>query len=104
MVLDHVADCPGLVIKLATILDAKFLSHRDLDATHMGAIPNRLKDRIGKTSVKDVLHRLLSQIVVDPEDVLLGKILMQDLAQFARRRPVVAKRLFDDKAGVGGAS
>src|SRR6185369_13765321 len=95
MVLHDVPQGTSLVIKPTTILDAEILGHRDLDATDMVTIPQRFEHRVGKAGIDDVLYWLLTQVVVDAEDVLLGEILRQQPTERSRRRPVVTERLLD---------
>ena len=104
MVLHHVAHRAGLVVETAAILHAEILRHGDLDAADMVAVPQRLEHRVGEARVDDVLHRLLAEVVIDAEDVLLGKELRQQAAQRARRLAVVAERLFDHQSRAFGAA
>ena len=54
----------------------------------MVAIPDRFEKRIGETEIEDVLHRLLAEVVVDPEDRFLGKRPEQGYDQSACRRQI----------------
>ena len=67
MVLHHVADGADLLVKAAAALHAEILRHRDLDTIDEIAIPDRLEERVRKAEIKQVLHRLLAQIMVDAE-------------------------------------
>ena len=104
MVLQHVADGARLVVERAAVLHAETFRHGDLDAAHIGAVPDRLVDRVGEARVEDVLHRLLAEIMVDAEDVLFGEILVEDARERIRRRPVAAERLLDHEPRVLGAA
>jgi hypothetical protein len=84
MILHHIAQRASFVVELPTILHAKVLCHGDLDAAYVIAIPNRLEDRIGKAGVKNVLHWLFAQKVVDAKDSLFWEILLQNLVQRLR--------------------
>ena len=95
MILRHVTVGAGRVIEAAAILNAEILGKRDLDAAHMVAVPYRLKYRIRESRVEQVLHRLLSQEVIDAEDVLLGEVFPQHLVQLGRRCAIVTERLPD---------
>jgi hypothetical protein len=55
-----------------------FTTMRSPDIAHVAAIPDRLKHRIGKPGIEDVLHGFLAKIMVDPEDAILRKVLVQD--------------------------
>ena len=90
MVLHDVADGAGLFVKSPAPLDAKILGHRDLNAVDEIAVPDRFQKRIGKPEEQQVLHRLLAQKVVDPEDGFLVEIGQQDAIELdadSRSRP-----------------
>ena len=73
VVLDDVPDRAGLVEEGAPVGDVELLGHRDLDAGHVLAPPDRLEERVGEPEVEQVLDRLLAQVVVDPEDRCLAE-------------------------------
>ena len=101
VVLDDVAYRADRVVKRAAILDAEVLRHRDLDRRDVLTVPDRLEHGVGEPEVHDVLHRLLAQEVVDPEQALLGEDRGQALVQVARRGQVGPERLLDhETAGV----
>ena len=66
MILDHVANDPGMIVVPAPQFDAEFLSDCDLNVLDVAPIPDGLKDRISKTEYHDILHRLFAEIVIDP--------------------------------------
>ena len=78
VILQYVADGTGLLVELAAPGHAELLGHGDLDAGDVVAVPKRLQDRVGETGVVDVLHRLLAQEVVDPENGAVGEGGAQD--------------------------
>ena len=104
VVLDHVADRPGLVVEVAAVLHAELLRHRDLDAADVVAVPDRLEDRVGESRIQNVLHRLLAEVVVDAENAFLGKLPVQDPVKLLAEAQIVAERLFDHDARVVAAS
>ena len=63
----------------------------------MLAVPDRLEESVREAQVHDVLHRLLAQEVVDPEEALLGEDRGQPLVQLTRRGEVGPERLLDDE-------
>ena len=73
VVLDHVADRPGLLVEPPPALHAEVLRHRDLHAADVVAVPDRLQKRVGEPEVQEVLDRLLAEVVVDAEDRPLGE-------------------------------
>ncbi len=81
MILDHVADRAGLVVKLASSLDPEVLRHRDLNALDVVTIPDRFQERIGEAKEQHVVHLLLAEVVVDSVDRLLVKRVVQNLVQ-----------------------
>ena len=97
MVLHDVPDRADRVVERAAILDAEVLGHRDLDRLDVLPVPDRLEERVREPQVHDVLHRLLPEEVVDPEQPLLGEDRRQAPVQLARRREVGAERLLDDE-------
>src|SRR5262249_37584857 len=96
MVLDDVAGDAGLFEELAPPLDAEVLRHRDLYVLDEVAVQDRLEKRVREPEVENVLNRPLAEIVIDPEDVALRKILVQDPVQLPRRREIAPERLLDD--------
>jgi hypothetical protein len=91
VVLEHVPDGAGLVVEPAAVRDVELLRHRDLDVVHVGAVEQRLDDRVGEPGEQDVLHRVEGQPVVDPEDRLFREVLvhgvveLRELARSCRR-------------------
>ena len=97
MVLDDVAYRADRVVERAAILDAEVLRHRDLDRRDVLTVPDRLEDGVREAQVHDVLHRLLAQEVVDPEEALLREDRGQALVQVARGGQIGPERLLDDE-------
>src|SRR3954451_23259335 len=98
MVLEDVADCAGVLVVAGPGLDADRLGHRHLDVVDELAIPDRLEDPVREAEREHVLHGLLAEVVVDPEDLLLAEVLEQGRGQLLRRLEVVAERLLDHEA------
>ena len=73
MVRDHVAQRPGRLVECATLLHAHRFRHGDLNVIDSVAIPDRLKQSVGETKRYDALDRVLSEKVVDPEDLILAQ-------------------------------
>ena len=63
------------------------------------AVPDRLEQPVAEAEGKDVLRRLLAQEVVDAEDLVLRKDLVQLGVQRDRAFQVGSERLFHDDAG-----
>ena len=106
MVLDHIAEGSCGFVERPAAFDADGLSRRDLDVVDVISIPHVLKNAVGEAEDEDVLHRLLAQVVVDAEDLVLIEHLVHVVVQLARALEVVAEGLFDDGAnpasGLGG--
>lgn len=54
-------------------------------------IPNRPKDLIAKPQYKKVVHNLLSQIMIDPEDLIFSPIRIESFLKLPRTFEVVAE-------------
>ncbi len=102
VVLDDVADGARLLVEPAPGADAEALGHGDLEAGHIAAVPQRLEQRVGEAEHQQVLDRFLAEVVVDPEDLLLGEVLVEDVVELLRRRQVTAEGLLDDDPGAAG--
>ena len=73
MVLHHVAQGATALVVAGPLLHSHRFCSGDLHVGDVVAVPDRLEDRVGEAQHQDVLHRLLAEIVVDAEDlVLLG--------------------------------
>ena len=77
VVLDHVAHRPDGVVEAAAVVDAEVLGDRHLDVRDVLAVPDRLEHRVGEPEVGDVHHRLLAEVVVDPQDLVLAQHLLE---------------------------
>jgi hypothetical protein len=70
--------------------------HRDLHVVDVAPIPDGLEHPVGEPERQDVLDGLLSQVVVDPEDLGLVERLVERPIQLARALEIVSERLLDD--------
>src|SRR5277367_3641033 len=68
VVLDHVAQTAGGLVKPAAVFDAEIFGQGYLDAGYVVAVPDRLQERIGEAEIEDIHDRLLPDEVIDPED------------------------------------
>ena len=98
MVLDHVAERAGLVVIIAAALEPDRLRDGDLDVVDVGAVPQRLEQRIGEAQREQVLDRFLAEIMVDPEGAVLGERRRHRIIDFAARFEVAAERLLERHA------
>ena len=98
MVGHHVAQGAGRVVVVATAADGQRFRDRDLDVVDVIAVPDRLKQAVGKTQHHDVLHRLLAEIVIDAEDLVFLENAKELVIERKGAGEIGAKRLFDDDA------
>jgi hypothetical protein len=96
VVLNDVADDAGLVVELAAPFDAEAFGERDLDVLDVVPVPDRFEKRVREPEVQEVLHRLLAEVMVDPEDVVLRERAAKNLIELAGRGEIVPERLFHD--------
>ena len=66
---------PGVLVVAGAGLDPDRLGHRDLDVVDELAVPDRLEDPVREAEREHVLDRLLAEVVVDPEDLVLLEVL-----------------------------
>jgi len=99
VVLQDVADRAHLVVEPSPPSDAEGLGHGDLDAVDVVAVPDRLQEGVGEAEVKEVLHRLLAQVVIDPEHGVLVEDLVDGPIQRPGRGQVPSERLLHDQPG-----
>ena len=84
VVLADVAQRAGRVVELAAPVDAGVLGDGDLDRLDRPAVPQRLEDAVDEAQHQQVLRRLLAQVVVDPQQLLLVEVLVEGRPQPAR--------------------
>jgi hypothetical protein len=73
VVLQHVPQGAVFVVVGPAVADAEGLGHRDLDVVDRQAVPQRLEDGVAEAQGDQVLDRLLAEVVVDAEDLVLGE-------------------------------
>ncbi len=93
MVLNHIPQSAYLVIKFNPAAHTKILRHRDLYVVDIAAVPKWFEHGIGETQGEQILNRLLSEVVVDPEYAVFWKALTHPVIDFKRRGMVVSYRL-----------
>ncbi len=72
----HVAKRAGGFVETGASAQAQGLRHIDLHVINEVAIPDRLKQSVGKAEGEDVLRRLFAEEVIDAEDLLFRKYFM----------------------------
>src|ERR1700722_8358505 len=96
MVLQHIANSTGFLIKRPSPFDTNRLSSRDLDMVNVVAIPDRLKDAVAEAEDENILNGLLTEIVIDTKDLIFGQHIVNLVVELASRLKISAKRLLDD--------
>src|SRR6266404_2749675 len=71
VILQYVAERPGLFIEWPPSLDTDGFRERKLYPVNVVPIPDRLEDSIAETKEENVLHRLFAEIVIDPKYLIL---------------------------------
>src|SRR5258708_2306106 len=95
MVRHHVAQSAGRLVELAALLHAYRLRGGDLHVINPVAVPDRFKDPVSEAERHDVLHGVLTDEVVDPENLALMQRAHDANIEFARRFEFVAERFLD---------
>ncbi len=95
MILDDVTEGTDAVVEPSAPLDPEVLCHRDLHASHVVPVPHGLQHRVREAKDHQVLYRFLPEEMVDPVDLILGEVVMNDVVQLGGRRRVPAERLLE---------
>ena len=74
VVLDDVAHGAGFLVERPAGAHAYIFGDRDLDVVDVVLVPDRLEDPVGEPQGKDVLDRLLAEVVVDAVDLGLIEV------------------------------
>jgi hypothetical protein len=86
VVLDHVAQAAGGLVKRAAPGHAELFRQRDLHAGDVIAVPDGLEERVGEAEVEDVHDRFLAEEVIDAEDGVFGEDRVRDGVQLVLPR------------------
>ncbi len=98
MIGHHIAKRASRLIEGPTALHADRFRHGHLDMVDAVAVPDRFEHSIGEAQRHDVLHRLLAEEVVDPEDLIFAECPQNTGVQRARRLQVVAEGFLEHDA------
>ena len=101
VVLHQVAERARRVVVAGARAHAEVLGGGDLHVVDEVAVPDRLEQPVGEPQRHHVLDRLLAEVVVDPEDLLLAQHAQHGLVQLERLGEVRADRLLDHHAHLG---
>ena len=94
-VLEDIANDTELVEVSATALSTERLLERDLDVADRVLVPGRVHRDVGETEDKDVLDHLLTEVVIDTEDLLFFPVRVQSLLEVARALKILAEGLLN---------
>ena len=99
VVLHHVPERAVLVVIAAPLAHPDAFGGGDLDVVDMVAVPDRLKKRVGEAERHQVLHRFLTEIMVDPVKLAFveggGELRVERL----RAGEVASERFFHHQPG-----
>src|SRR6266404_683488 len=104
MILNHIANGAGLIVKSSPALNTEVLCHGDLHALDIVAIPERLDKRVRESKDQQVVHRPLSEVMVDAKDICFVNSIKQNLVQLSCGFKIMSERFFDDDTGSSGAA
>ena len=85
VVLKHISNNPCLLIVAGTVLNTEGFNGCNTDMVDIPSVPNRFKNRIGKTKHQYVLNGFFGQIVIDSEHLAFLKIRMDTLIKIDGR-------------------
>jgi hypothetical protein len=103
VILNHIPQSAGLLVKRAAPLHAKIFRHRDLHTLHAIPVPERLHERVGEPEKQHVVRRSLAQVMINTEDPSLIEAGEQRAVERSRGREVTAEGFLDDHRAVGAA-
>ena len=68
----------------------------------MVSIPDGLEEDVGESEDEQVLHRLLAEKMIDPEDLVLVEVAVEDLVELDGAGEIASERFLDNEAAIGG--
>ena len=95
---EHVAESAGPLIEVRSRTDRQRLGHVDLDMFDVVVVPDRLEHAVCEADCEQVLHRLLAEVVVDPEHLRLVQDLVHARVELSRRGEIGSEWLLHDHA------
>jgi hypothetical protein len=94
VVLNYVADGPGLIVEAPASLYSEVLAHRDLDTLDVVAVPEGFHKSIGETECEHVVHCAFSEVMIDAEYVGFLENIKQNLISTPGQRRDRARKAF----------
>src|SRR5450432_574132 len=95
MILDNIARRSDAVVVPGATANADVFGHRDLHMVDIRAVPDRFEQSVGEAQRKNVLHRLLAEVMVDAEDRIRREDVIQRVAQLPCAFQIVTEGLLD---------
>ena len=95
MVLHHVADDAEFVEVASSTFGAERLLEGYLDVVDVVAVPSGAQKGVSKSQNQDVLDHFLAQVVVNPEDLVLGPVGRKCSLELSGTGKVLTERLLD---------
>ncbi|MBA7679572.1 hypothetical protein ES703_87871 [subsurface metagenome] len=97
MILKYIAKSARFIIIARPVFDTDCFSYRDLYIVDVIAVPNRLKNCIGKPEHQDILNGFLTEVMVDTVYLRFIKTVSQLVVQFESALKVPSKRFFNNQ-------
>ena len=94
VVLKHVPQDTGLFVIISPVFNAEGFRGNNADMIDISAVPDGLKDGVGKAEHQYVLYGFFCQVMIDPEDLMFAEILMNTAVQVNGGLEVPSERLF----------
>ena len=99
MILHHVAHDARLIVIASPVFDCYGFGDCNLHVVNIVTVPYRFKDCVCKTKYQQVLHHVLTKIMIDTINLTLIEHLPNKIVQFRGRREIIAKWfLYDNSA------
>ena len=98
VVLDDIACGADAVVVPGPATDADVLGHGDLHVIDEVRVPDGLEEHVREPQREQVLHRLLTEVVIDAEHCVGREDALDDLVELARGLQIRAERLLDHDA------
>jgi len=94
-VLHNITDDTKLVEVTTSALGTEWLLEGDLDVVNVVAVPGGAEELVAEAEDEDVLDHLLTQVVVDTEDLLFLPVWLKSGLQLSRTAKVLTEWLLD---------
>jgi len=94
-VLHNITDDTKLVKVTTSALGTEWLLEGDLDVVNVVAVPGGAEELVAEAEDEDVLDHLLTQVVVDTEDLLFLPVWLKSGLQLSRTAKVLTEWLLD---------